>query len=279
MIPQKNLSLLANRLLKEGGGTRIQEKVLERDYCISWILAGLDTVPLKDKIVFKGGTALKKCYFKDYRFSEGLDFTLTSELSFEEILAGLNPVYEFIKKSSNISLGFSRVDKDTHQNSHTFYLSYDGPLPKKELRELKVDITIKEKMIESPVNMPLLSYPEYFDVPQPAKVRVYSLNEISVEKTAALVDRARNEARDLYDMWYLIENGSVNIGNLSGAIREKIGFRGKKIEEIRDEFIKKEMRLEKLWNERLSHQMVKLPEFNDVYRLVKKEFRKAGLDD
>ena len=32
-------------------------------------------------------------------------------------------------------------------------------------------------------------------------------------------------------------------------------------------------------NERLSHQMVKLPEFNDVYRLVKKEFRKAGLDD
>ena len=27
--------------------------------------------------VFKGGTCLRKCYFKDYRFSEDLDFTLT----------------------------------------------------------------------------------------------------------------------------------------------------------------------------------------------------------
>jgi predicted nucleotidyltransferase component of viral defense system len=30
---------------------------------------------LRDTLVFKGGTALKKCYFGDYRFSEDLDFT------------------------------------------------------------------------------------------------------------------------------------------------------------------------------------------------------------
>jgi len=30
---------------------------------------------LRETLVFKGGTALKKCYFGDYRFSEDLDFS------------------------------------------------------------------------------------------------------------------------------------------------------------------------------------------------------------
>ena len=65
--------------------TRLQEarqrlgipwEVLERDYLLSWILAGVSHVPaLNDTLVFKGGTALKKCYFGDYRFSEDLDFS------------------------------------------------------------------------------------------------------------------------------------------------------------------------------------------------------------
>ena len=38
MIPQRNISLLSNRLYKERGGRRIPETVLERDYCLagSW---------------------------------------------------------------------------------------------------------------------------------------------------------------------------------------------------------------------------------------------------
>ena len=65
--------------------TRIQEarrrlgipwEALERDYLLSWILAGISRTPvLRDTLVFKGGTALRKCYFGDYRFSEDLDFS------------------------------------------------------------------------------------------------------------------------------------------------------------------------------------------------------------
>lgn len=65
--------------------TRLQEArqrlgvpwpVLERDYLLSWLLAGLGQVSARcDTLVFKGGTALKKCYFGDYRFSEDLDFS------------------------------------------------------------------------------------------------------------------------------------------------------------------------------------------------------------
>ena len=54
-------------------------EVLERDYLLSWLLAGILKVDgLKDSLIFKGGTALKKCYFGDYRFSEDLDFTAQS---------------------------------------------------------------------------------------------------------------------------------------------------------------------------------------------------------
>ena len=54
----------------------LQSYVIERDYLLSWILAGISAVPeLRETLVFKGGTALKKCYFGDYRFSEDLDFS------------------------------------------------------------------------------------------------------------------------------------------------------------------------------------------------------------
>ena len=58
MIPQRELSLLSNRLA-ERGGRRIPETVLERDYCLSWFLVGLSPSPLRDRLAFKGGTALK----------------------------------------------------------------------------------------------------------------------------------------------------------------------------------------------------------------------------
>lgn len=52
-----------------------QESVL-RDHALSYLLAGIAAVPeLADGIVFKGGTALRKCYFAGYRYSEDLDFS------------------------------------------------------------------------------------------------------------------------------------------------------------------------------------------------------------
>ena len=43
--------------------------VIEQDYLLSWILFGISLVPeLNNCLAFKGGTALKKCYFGEYRF-------------------------------------------------------------------------------------------------------------------------------------------------------------------------------------------------------------------
>jgi predicted nucleotidyltransferase component of viral defense system len=66
VIPQRNISLLSNRIAA-GGGLRIREDVLERDYCLAWLLNALAESDLQPILAFKGGTALKRCYFADYR--------------------------------------------------------------------------------------------------------------------------------------------------------------------------------------------------------------------
>lgn len=276
MIPQRNLSLLSNRLARKGG-RRVPEAVLERDYCLSWFLVGLSKTPLMDILAFKGGTAIKKCYIPDYRFSEDLDFTLREDVSFEKIQAYLALVFENVEKASGIKIQVSRYDRHSHENSHTFFIAYEGPLPGTATKEVKVDITIQEKIVFPIASNPVLkTYDEYEDLPDDARISIYSINEIVSEKIVALLDPARNEPRDLYDLWYLATNKYVALAELTKAVALKMKFRGKDLIDVKENFIRKEARLRKLWNVRLSAQMAHLPEFDEVFRAALRELRQAG---
>lgn len=277
MIPQRNISLLSNRLARDGG-RRIPEAVLERDYCLAWFLVGLSRAPLRELLAFKGGTAIKRCYFGDYRFSEDLDFTLTEAVPFETLRAELEPVFREVQRASAIMFRFEREDRQSHVNSHTFYLAYDGPLPARRASEVKVDVTIRERLVLPLVERPVVrGYDEYEDLPDGATVRVYSLEEISVEKVVALGDRARNEPRDLYDIWHLTTEGRVDLDHLKAEVERKLEFRGRALATLGEEFLKKEARLKRLWSARLEAQMAELPEFEGVFRAVHRSLRQAGL--
>ena len=63
MIPQRNISLLANRLAKEGG-RRIPENVLERDYCLAWFLAALAESDLKATARIQGRNGAEAMLFR-----------------------------------------------------------------------------------------------------------------------------------------------------------------------------------------------------------------------
>lgn len=43
--------------------TGIALEVLEKDYCLGWMLKGIADSPLSGQVVLKGGTALRKLYF------------------------------------------------------------------------------------------------------------------------------------------------------------------------------------------------------------------------
>jgi predicted nucleotidyltransferase component of viral defense system len=278
MIPQRNLSVLSNRLYKEHGGRRIPEAVLERDYCLAWFLIGLSQSKLKELLIFKGGTALKRCHFGDYRFSEDLDFTLARKAAFAEVREGLEEVYELVAQASGIQFTFESEDRQPHINSYTFYLRYQGPLPTPNT--VKVDITISEVLYFPVEQLPVLrAYSEFEDVPEGRPITVYSLNEIATEKVVALQDRARNEPRDLYDLWFLTTRAGIEIGDLIEAIREKLHFRKKENAGLEDRIIAKEARLKSLWNSRLGHQMETLPEFDEVFRAVRRELRRGNFPE
>ena len=275
MIPQRNLSVLANRLTK-GGGRRIPESVLERDYCLAWFLAELAVADLRATLGFKGGTALKRCYFGDYRFSEDLDFTLIAHVSPDELKARLEPVYASVREASGIVFGFDREDRQKHDNSYTFYLRYEGPLPRAST--VKVDITLHEKIVYPlPERAVLRGYEEFADLPKNRLLPVYSLEEITTEKTLALADRARNEPRDLYDLWHLTSNEGIELGALADAMRQKLEFRGRPCEGLAEAIRAKEARLKALWDSRLGQQMATLPRFDDVFRAVQRTLRQADL--
>lgn len=60
--------------------TSLTPHVVEKDYVLGWLLAGIFAhEELAESWIFKGGTCLKKCFFETYRFSEDLDFTLRDE--------------------------------------------------------------------------------------------------------------------------------------------------------------------------------------------------------
>jgi len=76
-----------NEIMEVSQAVNLRADVVEKDYILSWLLAGINWhKDLKTKWIFKGGTCLKKCYFETYRFSEDLDFTVTD-------ITHLNPEY------------------------------------------------------------------------------------------------------------------------------------------------------------------------------------------
>ena len=275
MIPQRNISLISNTLVS-AGGRRIPEAVIERDYVLAWFLTGLAGHPLREVLAFKGGTALRRCWFDDYRFSEDLDFTLIRPITLEEILAGLNDIFAAVEAACGLRIAFDREDRHGHQNSHTFYLRYQGPLP--AANDVKVDITIAEVLCFPLQDRPIQRiYDGFNDLPDGPTVKVYAIEEIVVEKLLALSDRARNEPRDLYDLWYLFRATNLRVAEMRAELDAKLAWRQRVVAGMAQAIAATEDRLRRLGAARRAHQMNQLPPFDDVFREVLRAVRAANL--
>jgi hypothetical protein len=181
-----------------------------------------------------------------------------------------------VREASGIAFAFGRGDREPHANSYTFYLRYVGPLPSGN--DVKVDVTLREHLVFPLEERSVLrGYEEFSDVPENRLIQVYSLAEIATEKTIALADRARNEPRDLYDLWHLTSNEGIELGTLLDAVKRKMEFRGKPFEGITAAIRNKEARLRALWSRRLAYQMATLPQFEEVFRAVQRTLRQTDL--
>ena len=54
----------------------VPKSTIDKDWVLGHFIDAIYSVTeCREKLVFKGGTGLRKCYFPNYRFSEDLDFT------------------------------------------------------------------------------------------------------------------------------------------------------------------------------------------------------------
>ncbi|MHB8168376.1 MAG: nucleotidyl transferase AbiEii/AbiGii toxin family protein [Thermoleophilia bacterium] len=266
MIPQAEISKIAFR---EG----MSDKVIEKDYVITWILLSSADWKLADDLAFKGGTALKKVYFPNYRYSEDLDFTLTREITNDELLRGLSNTLSKLAKEQGFQFAIPEEKIEERADSLTIYVNFVGPLQARlDSRSIKVDFTLSEKLI-FPVEAKEIHSP-YSD----AVIRslpTYSLEEILVEKLCAII--GRTEPRDIYDVNYLFDVSDTNIHNIPDAFREKAEFKQIDPDKLKESLNGKKEKYVRMWESRLRHQVKELPHLGETIRGINRSLRKYDL--
>ncbi len=252
----------------------VRDQQIEKDYILSWILQGIaQHEHLSTTITFKGGTVLKKVYFEDYRFSEDLDFTLLeNEISNDQIFDWFAEVFEYVRDEANIPLEI--IDKNEHEDGGiNFYISYVGPLGGMGAnKKVKVDISRSESLVFEPVmKEAFLGYTDQED----HRLLCYPLEEVLVEKLRSVMQRM--QARDFYDIWYLLEIHEMAVDFYLAEFRTKC--ESKEIDPT--EFHKKlEQRLPQYkgrWQASMADQIQDLPDFDQVEREVMRHLKKLEL--
>ena len=111
----------------------VEPRIMELDYALGWALRGIADHPdLARRLVFKGGTCLRKCYFGDYRFSEDLDFTATQWFGWEELEKAVTEAFAEAQKASGIDFGARSprlriIDDEYGRESLRFTAYWRGP--------------------------------------------------------------------------------------------------------------------------------------------------------
>ena len=211
---------------------------------------------LRNQLVLKGGTAIRKVYFpKTWRLSEDLDFTFVGRKRLESIRAGFEGVFGFLASASGIA--FSLREFNPGVWSIFANVQYIGPLGARN--RIAHDISMKERLVEEPEWRTI--DPEYPDLDR-FRVKVYPLSEILVEKIRSIIQRGKT--RDYYDVWRLLKEKTFDRMRIRELLVKKCEMTGV---EYRPELIFDHKRLEDAkayWKPALGYLVKGLPEFKEV---------------
>ena len=256
-------------------------EVLERDYLLSWMLAGISRVPvLQDTLVFKGGTALRKCYFGDYRFSEDLDFSGLDGVPKgghlqRSVMEACETAARVLDEYAPVEITSERyLEREPHPGGQeAFTIRARFPWQGRLQTRIMVEVTLDEPVLRPPEKRLVMH--EYGE-PLSAQVQVYSLEEIVAEKLRALLQQAemferrgwsRSRARDYYDLWRVLgEYGdSMNLEGFDSMLREKCSVRAVSFTRT-DDFFHDPMLayVEETWEQWLGPLVPGLPSFDTV---------------
>lgn len=272
---------LRNRLQESRKLLGIPWDVLEHDYILSWILAGISQVNvLHDTLVFKGGTSLKKCYFGDYRFSEDLDFSgvknvPTGEAMENAIREACDVGMKLVNEYAPVEIVCKRyVEREPHPGGQEAFMIH-ARLPWQRTLQTRVmiEISVDEKVLKPFKKRSVIhGYGEPFK----AQVQVYALEEIIAEKLRAILQHieklrergwSQSRARDYYDIWRVLGAYRVqlDLSDFSSFLGDKCAVRKVSFEGA-DDFFQEPMlvNVKKTWEQWLGPLVPGLPAFESV---------------
>lgn len=249
--------------------------VIEKDYVLGWVLAGIAAHPVVGKSwVFKGGTCLKKCFFETYRFSEDLDFTLTNPEHLAEsfLLATFNQISEWIYDQSGIEVPADSIRFEVYENprgnsSAEGRVGYRGPMQRRgDAPRIKLDLTDDELLVLEPAIREV--HHPYSDKPAGGiQVRCYAFEEVFAEKIRALAERER--PRDLYDVVHLFRHDELRPERalVFSTLQQKCAFKGINVPTMQTvDNQPARLELEAEWGNMLAHQLPVLPAFEQFWQ-------------
>lgn len=251
---------------------------IEKDYIISWILACLSESKLKNNFIFYGGTAIKRIYFEDHRFSEDIDLISADRLEKDYILQELG-VLENAHRKANINLVIEPDSVQEMNQRLQLYVKYTGfdeiiGAPKK----VRLDFSMRRDQYGDVIEKEILK--SYSDLKfHNETLSVMTLNTILANKLGLLPDITRNEPRDLFDIWFLLKRTEAfdfSATKIRDIFREKYGYYPQMnilIPKLQNSALRAH------WNTRLSHQIANLPDINIVIREVTERLTQLQLFD
>lgn len=247
----------------------IDPGIVEKDYVLTKALSAIAQSEVFQKyFLFKGGTALKKCFYPNWRFSEDFDFTVTEALSRAEIKDIFNITVETVGKL--FGLGMRIIEYSQYPKiggpilTAQLKLGYDGPLRKSsgQKNNIRVDLSFDELVIARPVTKQMLKvYPEDIDTTLP----VYSLEEILAEKLRSILQRGKS--RDYYDVYLLLRDHAKDFSHSQAfdILLKKCEHKKMPKPTLENFFIpERTEEASRYWERGLAHQVNDLPSFDDV---------------
>ena len=287
MVLQKAIATIAEQ-------KGVVKSTVDKDWTLGHFVAAIySEASLREALIFKGGTCLKKCYFPDYRFSEDLDFTSRST-DFELNQSHLDFIAWHVKENAGILTHIESLRPIQFQNTLAGYEAvikfWGSDHPKNEApsppdrwhTKIKIEITLFEKLLFNQIDKKIIhSYSDQLSI-NPNAIPCYSIEEMLAEKLRSLVQRSYTAPRDYYDIWYLSNTfKGLDWPKIVEAFHEKMKFKGHTFTGI-DQLINNDndKKLKAAWKNSLGHQIQKsqLPEYEVVREelslLFKKHFNK-----
>lgn len=246
-------------ITRQADADGVPAPTIERDYVLTHALIGIASHPDATRMVFKGGTALRLCWFDDYRYSADLDFSLVDGLTIDETL----PIVAQALEATASAIGFPLL---ALTDDEVPKITYRGPLGRE--RTIKLDLA-DDELVDEPTTRSIIA--RYDDQPA-ATIRTYDLPEVTAEKLRCVIQRV--QCRDLFDLHGLFANNGITADEVWDLFERKARHRDIDPSTFPARFEDRMARYRRLWSRELDeHVPDEPPPFAATERAVRRALR------